>query len=99
MTWVAASDDLQSATLLIAHGADLNLCDEEGWSALHYAVVSVEASGVNNACLALLVRAGANFESIKDDYPSDYTECLAIREAQELKRAVTGARRSESPGL
>ena len=69
----AANDDIELVTRLLASGANVNLTDGDGWSALMYAARFAQKSETTSA----LIKAGANVKA-KNKFGSNALEIAAV---------------------
>ncbi|MBD5436657.1 MAG: hypothetical protein HDR36_09185 [Treponema sp.] len=69
----AAHDDIELVTRLLASGANVNLTDSDGWSALMYAARFAQKSETTSA----LIKAGANVKA-KNKFGSNALEIAAV---------------------
>ena len=69
----AAHDDIELVTRLLASGANVNLTDGDGWSALMYAARFAQKSETTSA----LIEAGANVKA-KNKFGSNALEIAAV---------------------
>ncbi len=69
----AAHDDIELVTRLLASGANVNLTDGDGWSALMYAARFAQKSETTSA----LIKAGANVKA-KNKFGSNALEIAAV---------------------
>ena len=69
----AAHDDIELVTRLLASGANVNLTDGDGWSALMYAASFAQKSETTSA----LIKAGANVKA-KNKFGSNALEIAAV---------------------
>ncbi|MBD5433394.1 MAG: hypothetical protein HDR35_03725 [Treponema sp.] len=69
----AAHDDIELVTRLLASGANVNLTDGDGWSALMYAARFAQKSETTSA----LIKAGANVKA-KNKFSSNALEIAAV---------------------
>ena len=69
----AAHDDIELVTRLLASGANVNLTDSDGWSALMYAARFAQKSETTST----LIKAGANVKA-KNKFGSNALEIAAV---------------------
>jgi hypothetical protein len=81
LTWAASEDWLESMKWLLARSATTNFADNDGWTALHYAV----ASG-RSIALRTLLSAGADryLQSKIGETPRDLAQRLQQHEALQI---------------